>query len=105
MPFCRTDFDVVAKGSVNYCQVSIIEIFKMAVISNAVKIIMFHNHPSGNPVPSREDKEITKKVREVGELLEIELLDHIIIGRNGAYYSFMEDNEPDNDPGSNPGVG
>lgn len=66
---------------------------------------MFHNHPSGDPVPSRKDKEITKKVREVGELLEIELLDHIIIGRNGAYYSFMENNEPDNDPGSNPGVG
>lgn len=41
----------------------------------------------------------------MGELLEIELLDHIIIGRNGAYYSFMENNEPDNDPGSNPGVG
>ena len=100
-----TNIDVVAKGSVNYCQVSIIEIFKMAVISNAVKIIMFHNHPSGDPVPSRKDKEITKKVREVGELLEIELLDHIIIGRNGAYYSFMEDNGPDNDPGSNPGIG
>ena len=64
----------------------------MAIISNAVNIILFHNHPSGDPAPSRKDEETTKKVREVGELLDIELLDHIIIGRNGAYYSFMENN-------------
>ena len=87
-----TNIDVVAKGTVNYCLASVVEIFKVAIISNAVKIIMFHNHPSGDPAPSQKDEETTKKVREVGELLEIELLDHIIIGRNGDYYSFMENN-------------
>lgn len=82
-----TNIDVVAKGTVNCCPASIVEIFKVAIISNAVNIILFHNHPSGDPAPSRKDEETTKKVREVGELL-----DHIIIGRNGAYYSFMENN-------------
>ena len=82
-----TNIDVVAKGTVNCCPASIVEIFKVAIISNAVNIILFHNHPSGDPTPSRKDEETTKKVREVGELL-----DHIIIGRNGAYYSFIENN-------------
>ena len=82
-----TNIDVVAKGTVNCCPASIVEIFKVAIISNAVNIILFHHHPSGDPAPSRKDEETTKKVREVGELL-----DHIIIGRNGAYYSFMENN-------------
>lgn len=82
-----TNIDLVAKGTVNCCPASVVEIFKVAIISNAVNIILFHNHPSGDPAPSRKDEETTKKVREVGELL-----DHIIIGRNGAYYSFMENN-------------
>lgn len=87
-----TNIDVVAKGAANYCLASVAEIFKVAIISNAIKIILFHNHPSGDPSPSREDEETTKRVRKAGELLEIELIDHIIIGSNGAYYSFMENN-------------
>lgn len=87
-----TNIDVVAKGTVNCCPASVVEIFKAAIISNAVNIILFHNHPSGDPAPSRKDEETTKKVWEAGELLDIGLLDHIIIGRNGAYYSFMENN-------------
>lgn len=92
-----TEIDVVGKGSVNTCLCSIPEIFKAAIISNAVGIILFHNHPSGDPSPSQKDRELTRAVREAGELLEIELLDHIIIGGRGSYYSFMEDN----DAGSN----
>lgn len=88
-----TNIDVVAKGTANYCLASVVEIFKVAIMSNAIKIILFHNHPSGNPSPSREDEETTKRVRKAGELLEIELVDHIIIGSNGAYYSFMENNK------------
>ncbi|HBA49426.1 MAG TPA: DNA repair protein RadC [Lachnospiraceae bacterium] len=90
-----TNIDVVAKGTAEYCPASVVEIFKVAVISNALKIILFHNHPSGNPSPSREDEETTKRVRKAGELLEIELVDHIIIGSNGTYYSFMENNKLD----------
>ena len=90
-----TNIDVVSRGTTEYCPASVVEIFKTAIISNAVKIILFHNHPSGDPSPSMEDKETTKRVREAGELLEIELADHIIIGSNGAYYSFMEDNKLD----------
>lgn len=87
-----THIDMVAKGSVNYCMASVVEVFKVAIISNAVNIILFHNHPSGDPSPSRADKDITKRIQEVGELLGIGLLDHIIIGSNGAYYSFRENN-------------
>ena len=87
-----TNIDVVSKGTVDCCLASVVEIFKVAIISNAVSIILFHNHPSGDPAPSRKGEETTKKVREAGELLEIGLLDHIIIGKDGAYYSFMENN-------------
>lgn len=87
-----TAIDEVGRGSVNACLCSIPEIFKTAIISNAVGIIIFHNHPSGDPSPSQKDRELTRVVRKAGELLEIELLDHIIIGGRGSYYSFMEDN-------------
>lgn len=85
-----TCIDEVGRGTVDYCPGTIQEIFKAAVISNATNIFMFHNHPSGDPSPSRADKNITKKIQEAGELMDIRLLDHIIIGRDGAYYSFRE---------------
>ena len=93
-----TYIDVVAKGTVNCCLASVVEIFKVAIISNAVNIILFHNHPCGDPTPSAKDEETTRKVREVGELLDIGLLDHIIIGSDGAYYSFMENNVAGSSP-------
>ncbi len=93
-----TYIDVVAKGTVNCCLASVVEIFKVAIISNAVNIILFHNHPCGDPTPSAKDEETTKRVREVGELLDIGLLDHIIIGSDGAYYSLMENNVPGGSP-------
>ncbi|MEW6457128.1 MAG: DNA repair protein RadC [Acidobacteriota bacterium] len=68
------------------------EIFKEAISNLASSIIIFHNHPSGDPHPSRYDIEITKKVYESGKIIGIELLDHIIIG-DGKYYSFKEEGE------------
>lgn len=87
-PVC---IQVVGIGTVNSCLYSIPEIFKVALLSNAASILLFHNHPSGNPAPSREDISCTRKVAEAGKLLGIKLQDHIILGDNGNYYSFQED--------------
>lgn len=85
--------NVVSVGTINAALVSPREVFKSSILSNAASIIAVHNHPSGNVHPSREDKLTTQRLREAGELLDIELLDHIIIGgRDERYYSFREDN-------------
>jgi DNA repair protein RadC len=59
------------------------------VKESAAAIILVHNHPSGDPTPSREDREITRRLKEGGDLLGIRVLDHIIIG-DGSYLSFVE---------------
>lgn len=64
------------------------EIYKEAIKNSASKIIVIHNHPSGDPTPSDNDIKFTKQLDEVGKLMQIPLLDHIIIGDN--YYSFQE---------------
>jgi DNA repair protein RadC len=64
-------------------------IFQFALLCNASTIILSHNHPSGNKKPSEGDREITHKVAEVGRLLDIKVLDHIIVTSEG-YYSFSE---------------
>ena len=97
MVVCATDtklkpvcIQIVGIGTVNSCLYSIPEIFKVALLSNAANILLFHNHPSGNPDPSREDITCTRKVADAGKLLGITLQDHIILGDNGNYYSFQE---------------
>ncbi len=70
------------KGSLNASPVRISEIFRSAIRKNAASIILAHNHPSGDPNPSGEDIALTKAVQEAGILLDIELLDHIVIGQN-----------------------
>lgn len=70
-------------GTVNCSLVSTREIFKEALKFNAVSVILLHNHPSGDPTPSKEDIFITQKVKEAGMLMDIALLDHIIIGEEG----------------------
>lgn len=72
--------EVVAVGMVNQCLVGMREVFKNAILSNAVSIIVFHNHPSGDSRPSSSDFDISKKLREAGKLLDIEVLDHIVLG-------------------------
>lgn len=80
----------ISKGTINMSVISPREIFLEALQKGAVYIIILHNHPSGDPAPSREDILITKRIREAGLLLGIELLDHIIIGDN-CYVSFAQE--------------
>lgn len=84
--------NVVSIGSLNNSIVHPREVFKTAILSNAASIVMIHNHPSGDVTPSKEDKEITLRIKESGTILGIKLLDHIIIGNN-TYYSFKEHDE------------
>jgi DNA repair protein RadC len=62
-------------------------VFSPAVRESAAAIILVHNHPSGDPTPSREDREITRRLRDAGELMGVRVLDHIIIG-DGGFVSF-----------------
>ena len=80
----------ISLGSLNASIVHPREVFKNAVKKSANSIIIMHNHPSGDPAPSREDIEITRRIRKSGELLGITLLDHIIIGDH-RYISFKEE--------------
>ena len=70
----------VSHGNVNSSVLGAREVFQKALLANAVSIILMHNHPSGDPTPSRQDIEVTKKIAEAGNLIGIELLDHIIVG-------------------------
>jgi len=65
---------------------------KAAILANAAAIICGHNHPSGDCQPSREDRAITQRLKEGGALLGINLLDHVIVGGDGQYFSFADEN-------------
>jgi DNA repair protein RadC len=67
------------------------EVFKSAILANAANIILVHNHPSGDPTPSHDDKEVTKRLKDAGDILGIKVLDHIIVG--GKRYSSLEDGD------------
>lgn len=79
----------LSDGSVRMSMISPREIFLEALKNKAVNVILVHNHPSGDPTPSRADIEMTQIVHEMGEMMDIPLLDHIIIGDN-QYASFRE---------------
>jgi DNA repair protein RadC len=66
------------------------ETYKAAILSNAAAIIVGHNHPSGDPYPSQEDRALTKRLKSAGELLGITFLDHIIVGHE-RYFSFSDE--------------
>lgn len=80
---------LISKGTICTSLVSPREIFLRAALIGAVQIVLVHNHPSGNPVPSECDMELTKRLKAGGELLNVCLADHIIIGHN-SYLSFKE---------------
>lgn len=80
---------LLTQGTVNASFASPREIFLEALRYQAVSLILVHNHPSGDPEPSAEDIRLTRRIREAGELLDIRLLDHIIIGDN-SYVSLKE---------------
>lgn len=79
----------ISKGTVNASLITPRELFIEALQKNAVSIIILHNHPSGDSTPSREDILITARIKEAGDLIGINLLDHVIIGNN-CYTSFYE---------------
>lgn len=80
---------IITVGSISQAVVSPMELFRKALLRSAVMIVMLHNHPSGDPTPSREDAELTKRMEKGAALLGLTLADHIIIGDN-RYYSFKE---------------
>ena len=84
-----TAINVVSVGNLNNSLVHPREVFKPAILSNLASIILFHNHPTGDPTPSKEDKNITERLKECGNILGIKVIDHIIIGDN-SYYSLKE---------------
>ena len=79
----------ISSGGINYTLVDVRIIFQTALMSNAVNIMLAHNHPSGNLNPSHADKVLTTKICEAGQTLEIKVIDHIIITAEG-YYSFAD---------------
>lgn len=82
--------NTVSIGSLNSCPVHPREVFKAAILSNSSSVILIHNHPSGDPTPSREDSEVTKRLAEAGKIMGIEVFDHVVVGENGRYVSLKE---------------
>jgi len=72
----------VSIGTINSGMITPREVFKRAILHNAVSVILAHNHPSGNPEPSREDIEVTKKLIKSGKMIGITVFDHLVIGDN-----------------------
>ena len=79
----------ISKGTVNASLITPREIFIEALLRQAVAVVAMHNHPSGDPTPSSEDILLTKRIKEAGSIIGVELLDHIIIGNN-CYVSLRE---------------
>ncbi len=87
------NFNVVSIGDVNSAIVPMQNIFKAAILSNAHAIMLFHNHPSGELAPSREDEVLTEKLIYAGKIMNINVIDHVIVGGDeGNHFSFR-DNE------------
>jgi DNA repair protein RadC len=74
--------EVIYKGTLNSCSVRVGEVFKSAIRRNAAAILIGHNHPSQDPEPSPQDVSITRMIAQAGELMDITLLDHIIVGKS-----------------------
>ena len=81
--------NTVSVGSLTASIVSPREVFKPAIVGSAAALLLAHNHTSGDPAPSAEDIELTKRLRDAGELLGIRVLDHVILG-DGKHYSFVD---------------
>ncbi len=79
----------VSRGTLNSTLVHPREVFKAALLANAAALVLAHVHPSGDPTPSPDDIELTRRLKAAGTLLGIEVLDHIVVG-HGRYASFRE---------------
>ena len=85
-------YTLISEGGITDTTVDVRVILQAALLTNSVAIILAHNHPSGNLKPSRQDMEITKKVRDASQLMRIKVLDHLIISDAG-YYSFADEGQ------------
>lgn len=85
-------YTLISEGGITDTTVDVRVILQAALLTNSVDIILAHNHPSGNLKPSRQDMEITKKVRDASQLMRIKVLDHLIISDAG-YYSFADEGQ------------
>jgi len=81
--------NTVSIGSVTMSIVHPREVFKPLILMSASAVILAHNHPSGDPTPSQEDRALTRRLKECGELLGITVLDHVVLGED-RYYSFAD---------------
>jgi len=79
----------ISIGTLNASLVHPREVFKDAIVHSAASVVLAHNHPSGDPEPSEDDLTITKRLTEAGKILGVEVIDHIIVGKNG-FFSFKE---------------
>ncbi|WP_144554312.1 RadC family protein [Peribacillus simplex] len=77
-------------GSLNASVVHPRDVLKCAILNNAASLIVSHQHPSGDPTPSMEDIEVTKRLAEAGKIIGIEVLDHLIVSHTGKYVSLKE---------------
>jgi DNA repair protein RadC len=80
----------LARGNIDSTPVGVRELFQAVFLANAASVILAHNHPSGDPTPSPDDIAITQRLIEAGRLMGVAVLDHIIVGHDGRYYSFKE---------------
>lgn len=85
--------ELISLGTLNASLVHPRETFRPALISRAVGIVVLHTHPSGDSSPSEADVKLTERLKKVGEILGINLIDHIIFTSNGEYYSFKDEKE------------
>ena len=81
---------LIYQGTVDSASIRVAEVVRPAVIANLPAILIVHNHPSGDPAPSPEDIHSTQRIAEAAALLDIELLDHVILGAAGRHYSLKE---------------
>ena len=84
--------ECISRGGINATVVDARVIFKKAIVLGASSIILAHNHPSGQPKPSRQDKILTKNIYKAGKIIGIPISDHLVIG-DGDYYSFCDDGQ------------
>ena len=95
------NFNIVSMGTVNQSIADIPNIFKSCLLSNASAILLMHNHPSGDPTPSREDIMVTKRVIAAGKLMGVSCVDHVIVGGiDGTTYSMRDSGAVDFNPAS-----
>ena len=83
-------FHHATRGGLASCPAEPSQVFRAAVMAGAVGIVLCHNHPSGDPAPSASDFQFTKRIAQAAPLLGIQLLDHVVLGEPGIYYSMLD---------------